>query len=231
MVTLEEAVIARYDKFGERFEILIDPDAAQRIKEGEDSEILQNLVIEKIFKDSNKGERASEEKMQEIFGTVEIEKIAKVIVLEGHIQLTTEQRRKMQDQKRKQIIATISRNAINPQTNAPHPPQRLEIALNEAKVHIDPFKSTDEQVKKIVEKLRPIIPIRMEKIIVAVKLLPQDVGKTYGDVKTFGKITKEEYQKDGSWIGLVEIPAGLQFEFYEKLNERTKGCVETKIIK
>lgn len=231
MVKLEDAVIARYEKHGERFEILIDPDAAQNIKEGKDIDIFQDLVVDKIFKDSNKGERASEEKIQEIFGTLDVEKIAMKIVLDGHIQLTTEQRRKIQEQKRKQIIATIARNAINPQTKTPHPPQRIEMALQEAKIHIDPFKSTDEQVQEIVEKLRPIIPIRMEKIVVAVKLLPQDVGKTYGDIKAFGKITKEEWQKDGVWIGLVEIPAGLQIEFYERLNEKTKGSVETKIIK
>lgn len=231
MVTLEDAVIARFDKFGERFEILIDPDAAQKIKDGEDLDILQSLAIEKVFSDSNKGERASEEKMQEIFGFTEVDKIAKYIINEGHIQLTTEQRRKMQEQKRKQIISIISRNAINPQTKAPHPPQRLELAIDEAKIHIDPFKNTEIQVKEIVDKLRAIIPIRIEKIIIAVRILAQDVGKTYGDVKTFGRITKEEYQKDGSWIGLVEIPAGLQIEFYEKLNERTKGSVETKIVK
>ena len=231
MVTLENSVIARFEKFGERFEILIDPDAAQKIKDGEDIEILQNMVIETIFKDSNKGDRASEEKMQEIFETTEIETIAKKIILEGNIQLTTEQRKKMQEEKKKQIIATIARNAFNPQTKTPHPPQRIEMAMDEAKVHIDPFKNTDEQVKDIIEKLRPLIPIRIEKIVIAVKLLPHDVGKTYGDVKAFGKITKEEYQKDGSWVGLVEIPAGLQVEFYDKLNERTKGNVETKIIK
>jgi ribosome maturation protein SDO1 len=137
----------------------------------------------------------------------------------------------MQENKRKQIIASIVRNAINPQTKTPHPASRIEMALKEAKVQIDPFKPVDVQVQYVLEKLRAIIPIRFETLKVAVKLSGENYGKTYADLTAFGKITKEEWQGDGSWVGVVEIPAGLQSEFFDKLNKRTKGDVETKILK
>jgi ribosome maturation protein SDO1 len=231
MVKVEDAVIARLEIQNENFEILIEPETAQKFKDGEDIPILENLVIDVIFKDSKKGDKASEEKMNKIFGTCDTATIARKILLEGTIQLTTEQRRKMQENKRKQIVASIVRNAINPQTGAPHPAQRIELAMNEAKVHIDPFKPVEAQVQEILGKLKPIIPIRFEKLKVAVKLSGENYGKTYADITGFGKITKEEWQKDGSWIGVVEIPAGLQSEFFDKLNQRTKGDVETKILK
>lgn len=231
MVDLDEAVIARYEIKGEKFEVLIDPNVAAEIREGKEVNIIDNLVIDAVFKDSNKGERASEESLRKVFNTTEIEKIAKEIVLRGEIQLTTEQRRKMQEEKRKQIIAAIARNAINPQTKTPHPPQRIELAMDEAKVSIDPFKPIDVQVQDVVNALRPILPIRFEKVTIAVKLSAEDYGKTFGEIKSFGNITNEEWQKDGSWIGLVEIPAGLQTEFYERLNKKTKGNVETRIVK
>ena len=231
MVDLDEAVIARYEIKGEKFEVLIDPNVAAEIREGKEVNIIDNLVIDAVFKDSNKGERASEESLRKVFNTTEIEKIAKEIVLRGEIQLTTEQRRKMQEEKRKQIIAAIARNAINPQTKTPHPPQRIELAMDEVKVSIDPFKPIDVQVQDVVNALRPILPIRFEKVTIAVKLSAEDYGKTFGEIKSFGNITNEEWQKDGSWIGLVEIPAGLQTEFYERLNKKTKGNVETRIVK
>lgn len=231
MVKLEDAVIARLEIKAENFEILIEPEAAQKFKDGEDVQILESMVIDTIFKDSKKGEKASEETMNKIFGTNDISLIAKKILLEGTIQLTTEQRKKITENKRKQIVAAIVRNAINPQTGAPHPAQRIELAMKEAKIHVDPFKSVDVQVKLVLEKLRPIIPIRFEKLKIAVKLSGENYGKAYGDMTGFGKITKEEWQKDGSWIGVIEIPAGLQSEFFDKLNKRTKGDVETKIIK
>lgn len=231
MVKLEDAVIARLEIQNENFEILIEPESAQKFKNGEDISILESLVIDTIFKDSKKGDKASEEKILKIFGTSDISTVAKRILLDGTIQLTTEQRKQMQENKRKQIVASIVRNAINPQTGAPHPAQRIELAMKEAKVQIDPFKPVDIQVQNILDRLKPIIPIRFEKLKIAVKLSGENYGRTYGDITGFGKITKEEWQKDGSWIGIVEIPAGLQSEFFDKLNKKTKGEVETKIIK
>ena len=231
MVKLEDAVIARLEIENENFEILIEPESAQKFKNGEDISILESLVIDTIFKDSKKGDKASEEKILKIFGTSDISAVAKRILLDGTIQLTTEQRKQMQENKRKQIVASIVRNAINPQTGAPHPAQRIELAMKEAKVQIDPFKPVDIQVQNILDRLKPIIPIRFEKLKIAVKLSGENYGRTYGDITGFGKITKEEWQKDGSWIGVVEIPAGLQSEFFDKLNKKTKGEVETKIIK
>ncbi|UCE73510.1 MAG: ribosome assembly factor SBDS [Methanomassiliicoccales archaeon] len=231
MVKLEDAVIARLEIESETFEILIDPESAQKFKNGEDIGILESLVIDTIFKDSKKGDKASEEKMNKIFSTNDISEVAKRILLEGTIQLTTEQRKQMQENKRKQIVASIVRNAINPQTGAPHPSQRIELAMKEAKVQIDPFKPVDLQVQYVLDKLRAIIPIRFEKVKIAVKLSGENYGRTYGDITSFGKIIREEWQSNGSWIGVVEIPAGLQSEFFDKLNKKTKGEVETKILK
>jgi ribosome maturation protein SDO1 len=231
MVKMEDAVIARLDIESESFEILIDPEIAQKFKEGEEVDLLGSLAIDTIFKDSKKGDKASEEKINKFFGTNDIAEVSKKILLDGTIQLTTEQRKKMQENKRKQIVASIVRNAINPQTKTPHPASRIEMAMKEAKVQIDPFKPVDVQVQHVLEKLRAIIPIRFETLKVAVKLSGDNYGKAYSDLTSFGKITKEEWQKDGSWIGVVEIPAGLQSEFYDKLNKKTKGDVETKILK
>jgi ribosome maturation protein SDO1 len=230
MVSLEEAVTARYDFEGERFEVLVDPDSAQKIRNGEEVDLTEKLAIDTIFKDASKGDRASEEKLNKIFKTNEVLEIALAIIQKGEIQLTTEQRRTLMENKRKQIVDVISRNAINPQTKTPHPPQRIELAMKEAKVNVDPFKSIDSQVKDVLKDLQPILPIRFEKVIIAVKLTAADSAKVYRDLKGFGKLTKEEWQKDGSWIGLVEIPAGMQETFFEVMNNKTKGNIEMKLI-
>jgi ribosome maturation protein SDO1 len=228
---LNDVVIARLDTHGESFEILIEPEAIQEIKDGKEIDILSKMPEEVIFRDAKKGERAPHEDMLKIFETDDMAKIVKEIILQGKVQLTTEQRRKMEEDKLKQIIAMIAREAINPQTGTPHPPQRIEIAMKEAKVHIDPFKSADVQMRTIVDALRPLLPIKFEKMKIAVKLSGEGHGRCYGEIKTFGEIEKEEWQSDGSWVGIVKIPAGLQKEFFERVNEITKGNVETKIIK
>jgi ribosome maturation protein SDO1 len=230
MVSLEDAVTARLDIEGERFEVLVDPDSAQELRSGEDVDLTDKLAIYTIFKDASKGDRASKEKLNKFFETNDELEIAKTIIVKGEIQLTTDQRRRLMENKRKQIIDHISRNAINPQTMTPHPPARLDLALTEAKANIDPFKPIDVQVKEIMKVLTPILPIRFEKLIIAVKLSAADSAKVFRDIKTFGKITKEEWQKDGNWIALVEIPAGMKDDFFEKLNDKTRGNVDFKVV-
>src|SRR2546425_12043376 len=129
----KEYVIARIEKAGEKFEVLVKPDAVQKLRDGKDVNVLDNLAIDEIFRDAHKGSKASEEKMQEFFGTTEAVEVARQIIKKGEIQLTTEQRREMQEGKRRQIVADIAAHAVNPQTNTPHPPQRSAVAVEEAK--------------------------------------------------------------------------------------------------
>jgi ribosome maturation protein SDO1 len=231
LVSLDDAVIARLKKGEEHFEVLVDPYAAADLIDGKEIDIIQILAIDAVFKDSKKGTHASEESIKEKFGTDNIAEVAKQIVLNGDIQLTTEQRHKMQKNKKNRIIETISRNAMDPKTKAPHPRQRIELAMDEAGVHIDPFKPVSEQVKTIIEALRPLIPISMEHVRISVKIPPEHIGKAYGVARNYGTLDREEWQSDGSWIGIIKIPAGMQTDFYDKLNDVTKGNVSTKLLK
>ena len=231
MVSLYEAVIARLRKGEEHFEVLVDPYAAADIIDGKDVNIIQSLAIDAVFKDSKKGTHASEESLQKNFGTSDITEITKQIILKGDIQLTTEQRHKMQKSKRNRIVETIVRNAMDPKTKSPHPRQRIELAMEQAGVHIDPFKPVNEQVKTIIELLRPLIPISMENVRISVKIPAEHIGRAYGTIRTFGTLEREDWQSDGSWIGIIRLPAGMQTDFYDKLNNATKGNISTKILK
>ena len=231
MVDLDEAIVARYESHGESFEILIDPKVVQKMRDGKEVDLIEHMAIDTIFKNAKKGTRAAEEKMQEIFGTTDPIEVAKTIVLKGEVQLTTEQRRIMQENKRKRIVEYIARNAMNPQTGGPHPPARIETAMEEARVHIDPFKPVEAQVPAIMDALRPLIPIRFDKVRMAVRLSGEDYGRCFEDLKGFGKIVREEWQSNGSWIGVVEMPAGMQTDFLEKIGNKTHGEAETKLLK
>jgi ribosome maturation protein SDO1 len=231
LVSLDEAVIARLKKGEEHFEVLVDPYAAADLIDGKEVDVVQSLAVDAVFKDSKKGTHASEESLQKSFGTNNIGEISKQIIIKGDIQLTTEQRHKMQKNKRNRIIETIAKNAMDPKTKAPHPRQRIELAMEQAGVHVDPFKPVSEQVKTIIEVLRPIIPISMENVRISIKISAEHIGKAYGIVRNFGSLEREDWQSDGSWIGIIRLPAGMQTDFYDKINDVTKGNVSTKILK
>ncbi len=230
MVRLEDAVIARMSSHGTTFEVLVDPELALALRTGEEADMRSVLAIDKIFKDSKKGEAASEEMMQKVFGTLDVLKIAEQVIRKGEVQVTTEQRRKMREQRRRQVVALISRRAINPQTGLPHPPARIEGALAKAKVHVDESKSAEEQLPSIVKLLLPIIPLKFETRRIAIKIPASYTAKAHQVVRDFATIKQEQWLNDGSWAAIVEIPAGIQGEFFDKINDLTRGEVETKVL-
>jgi ribosome maturation protein SDO1 len=222
---------ARISVEGERFEILVKPEPALDYKLGRLHGISEILLIDEIYSDASKGTRASTEKLQKRFGSLDALKIAEQILKNGELQLTTDQRRKLVEDKRKQIVAFISRNCIDPRSGAPHPPLRIEQAMDQTRLIIDPFKSPEEQSKLVIEELRILLPLKIEQMRIAIKILPEYTARSYGALKNFGTIGKEEWQSDGSWVGVLEMPAGLYGPFIDKLGKLSQGTIQTKILK
>ena len=230
MVDVDKAVIARLRKEGNVFEILVDCDAALEMKKGKSIGIDDVVATDEIFKDVKKGDKASTSELQKIFGSDDVRKIAEIIVREGEVQLTSKHRAQDREEKKKRIINIIHRNAVDSKTGLPHPPQRIENAMEEAGVHVDENKSAEVQVEEVLKKIRVVIPIKFERREIAVRVPAQYAGQSYGTLKKY-KLIKDEWQNDGSLLAVVEIPAGVQDEFFDELNKISHGEVESKILK
>jgi len=223
--------LVRYAQAGERFEILVDPEKGLAYKRGELGEVSEALVVDTVFVDANKGERASMEKLESVFGTSDPLKIAEVMFEKGTLQLTASQRKAMTEQKLKQIIHIISRSYVDPRSKLPHPPTRIENAMDQIRVSIDPFRDAEDQVKDVVDALRPVLPMSIESVEIAVKIPAEHATRAYGVVKSFGEIKRDEWQSDGSWIAVVVVPAAMQVELLDRLGKATQGNLQTKILK
>jgi ribosome maturation protein SDO1 len=226
----EKYTVARMTKDNEHFEVLVKPQKALDYRMGKIAAITEVLAAETIFSDANKGTKISEENVRKAFGTTDMLKVAEMILKKGTLQLTTEQRRKMIEDKRRQIIDFISRQAVDPKTNLPHPPLRIENAMEQIHYSIDPFKPVEEQAKEIIKQLRMILPLKMEQVAIGVHISAEYSARAYGTIKGFGTIRREEWRADGSWYGVLEMPAGSYAPFLDKLGEITKGSGEAKII-
>lgn len=230
MISLDHAVVARLDSHGERFEILVDPKQAGLVRQGQHVNIEDVVAALNIFGNASKATRASDEALMKVFHTTDFATVAKKIIEKGEIHLTAEQRKQMIEEKRRQVITFIARNAVNPQTGHPHPPTRIEMAMEEVRINIDPFRHLDELVKETVKALRPVLPIRFEELRLAIKIPADYAAKAYGDIAAGSTMEKDEWQKDGSWICVVRIPAGIQGEFYDLINKLSKGEGQVKIL-
>ena len=233
MISLDEAVTARLESHGARFEVLVDPDAALAMKRGEFEGELEDVIAARdVFDNASRGDRPAEEDLEEVFGTTDPMEIIPEVIERGEIQITADQRREMQEQKRKRLVQKITRNAVNPQMDdAPHPPDRIESALEQAGFTVDPMEPVETQVDDALEALRPVIPIRFDEVTIAVQIPAEYAGSAQAQVRQFGDLEREEWQADGSWVGVMTFPAGMQNEFYDLVNEHTSGEAETRMIK
>ena len=216
---------------GEHYEILVNPDSALSYKQGRNVEPSAVIVTDEVFSDARKGLRASSEKLKLHFGTDDHAKAALEVLRRGELNLTQEQRKKLTDEKRKAIIAAISKNYVDPRTLLPHPPMRIDQAMQEARVIVDPFQDPNEQMKAVVESLRTILPLKSEKIRLQVKVAAQYTGQAIGVLKNYGEIIKEDWLADGTLSAIVEIPAGGQPGLLDRLGSTTKGAAQVTVVK
>jgi ribosome maturation protein SDO1 len=231
MVNVDSAQIVKLKSHGHSFEILADANLALSVKQGNDADMLAVVAVPKVFSDAKKGEVASPNAMKEAFGTDDALEVAKIIIRKGDLPLTTEYKHQLREKKYRQIIELIHRNAVDPQTHKPHPPQRIENALNEAKFHANEFDEVQKQMQEALKSIRPILPIKFEIKEIAVKIPSDYAAKSYPIIQQFGKKLREDWQSDGSYVAVVEIPGGLEEDFHNKLNALCHGNVESKILK
>ena len=228
---MTEVTVVRYSYEGEKFEILVKPDPALDYKLGKKKDISAVLVSDEIYTDSGKGTKPSAEKLLKAFKTEDPIEIAQKILQKGDLNLTTDQRRKMVDEKKRQLVEFISKTYVDPRSHLPHPPLRIEQAMKDARVSVDPQKNIDEQVKDIVEKLRSIIPLKSENLTLEITIPAQFASQSYAVLKSVGSLKKEEWQNNGSLKAILEIPAGARPNVIDRLGSITKGSATVEVMK
>lgn len=217
----EDSIKVRY-KGDNEFEILVNPEEAFKFKNGEIEDFGKVLFVREIFKDAGAAERASASDIKDEFGTENILEAAEKLFEKGSMQLTTDQKNKKREEKKKRVISMIARRAMNPKTNSPHPPQRIKNALKEAGVHFDALKSAEEQFEDAVKAIRPIIPISLEEKEFAVKIPNNYAGKCYGKIKTQANIMNEEWGDEG-FMAKCKMPAGAKSQLESEIQKICHG--------
>lgn len=218
--------VARVKKEGKHYEILVDEQEALKVKKGEGN-INQAVMTDAIFYNIKSGEHASDNDLEKNFGTNNPTEVAEKIIKQGEVVRTTDSLKGEQDQKYKQVVDFLVKNATSPD-GKPYTPDRISKALSEAHVNIK-NKSIESQLTEITDQLSKILPIKIETKKVKLRIPAQYTGKAYSTVKEY--ITKEEWQNNGDLECIVEVPSGLIMDFYDKINNDTHGSILSEDIK
>ena len=220
MVSLDDAVLARLEKGGSRYEILVDPELVDEWKKDHTSVSLDDLLAtDEIWNDARSGDRPTTDALESVFGSTDLLVCVEKILIEGNIQLTTVQRKNLIAEKRTKIIHQIATTATDPRTKLPHPKTRIELALDEIKFSIDPFLSLERQVQDAIKQLKPVIPLAFITVRLAFKVPGSDYGGVHRLLRE--SIKKEEWLSDGSWVCVVEAPGGMKNELISQVAQRS----------
>jgi ribosome maturation protein SDO1 len=162
------------------------------------------------------------------FGSTDVFACATRIIQKGEIVLPKDFRDEQQDNKRKQVVDFLVKNASDARSGRPFTPQVIENALNSSGASID-NKPVDQQISKIIEALKPILPIKIETKKIKITLPAIYTGKAYGLFNEYKE--KEDWLNNGDLQVTINLPVGLQMDFYDKLNAITHGAALSQEVK
>ena len=210
------------------FETMVDLDCAMKLKKGIAVNIADVIRDNFVYTDLKKGMRAGKAELELSFGTTELATIVDRIVKKGMIEVTQEFRDEALENRKKQLVDFLSRNAINAQSGRPYTPEMIESALKQSGVKIENVP-VEKQLGKILEGLKRVIPIKIETKKLRIRIPAEFTGRIYGLLQENKE--KEEWLSDGSLEVILNIPVGLQSDFYDKLNSITHGAAITSEVK
>lgn len=220
--------LARIKINNKHFEIMVDLDLALKLRKGENISIQNVLLANDIFTNSQNGSKASSGDLTAAFGTADLNAVATRIVQKGDIQLPKDYRDEQQENKKKQVIDFFVKNAVDARNGRPFTPQTISNALDQAGVNITNIP-IEQQISGITESLKTILPLKVETKKIAITIPAVHTGKAYGIFNQYKE--KEDWLSNGDLKVTINIPVGLQMEFYDKLNAITHGSAISQEIK
>ena len=218
-------VTARYKTKEKNFEIHVNLDEALKVKSGK-GDITAALDCNSVYYDVDKGNHVSQADLNEAFGTTDLYEVAKQIIVKGEVQKTQEFRDAEREAKEKQVINLILRNAFD-QNGRPYTEERIKRAIGEIHFNFDK-RPAEQQMPELVEKLKTVIPIKIETKRIRLTIPAIYTGHAYGLLKDYKE--SEEWLANGNLQAIINIPAGMQIDFYDKLNSLTHGAAQSEEI-
>lgn len=218
-------VEARLKAKGKQYEISVDVDEALKVKKGE-GDVSRALNSNAVYYDIRKGNLASDSDLKDAFGTTDLLTIAKKIMESGEIQKPQEYRDAEREERIRQVVNLILRNAVD-QHGRPFTEDRLRKYIDDIHFSFDK-RPAEVQMVELVHKLKEVIPIKIEMKKIRLVIPARFTGQVYGMVQD--KKESEEWLSNGDLQIVVNIPAGMQLDFYEKINGATHGAVQSEEI-
>lgn len=221
-------IIVKYQKAKKSYEILVNHGMVEKYRESISHKnrtsinIDQVVVADEVFKNSTKGTRYTNNELQEAFGTTDVKECIKHILLNGEVQLTTDDRKKKIEERRKQVVYNLHSFFIDPKTLKPHPVTHIENALNEIKFKVDMKESVEKQSLRARKELLGKLTLKKNLMEGQITIPLKYIGQCYNPINGLSTIDKENYGAKHYTAHLSLTPSAYD-QLSQKINTITKG--------
>jgi len=219
-------VEARIKVKGKQFEISVDLDEALKVRAGSGN-VSAALNSPAIYTDARKGNAASKDELNYAFDTNDVYVIAEMIMKKGEIQKNQEFRDAERDKRVKQVVDLVLRNAVD-QHGRPYTEERIRRAIDEVHFNFD-NRPAEQQMNELVPKLASVIPIKIETKRIKLIIPARFSAQVYGLLKDYKE--NEEWLSNGDLQAIMNLPSGMQIDFYDKINSITHGAIISEEVK
>jgi ribosome maturation protein SDO1 len=139
-------------------------------------------------------------------------------------------RRKLLEEKRKAIMALISRVSIDPQTNTPIPLLRVEQAFDKISIPVDPSKEPIDQLKPIIKEMKRILSIKVKEAEIEVEFPPDLIAHVRGYLESVGEMVLQPRKKGDFLTMTVKVPEATRTDIVQKVAKRFGEKVKVTLV-
>eukprot|EP01080_Neovahlkampfia_damariscottae_P001491 gene1491-12108_t len=220
--------VVKYKKNKCNFEVLVKPQTVLKYKNGK-LQVDDVIYSETVFTNAQKGDKAKIEDLKIEFGEKSEKEYVIEIINEGEYQLSTQERKELQEKKKKEIMNYIHKYYTDPRTKKPHPFTRIETAFPLIKYNVDIWEATEKQAAIVVKKFIDIqLPMSKDEVEAVIKLKHQFIGSAMAIVKKYTTVRRENYDGQGVTLEVTMIPGDYDI-LLKELNTNTKGEYEFNV--
>ncbi|ETV92665.1 SBDS family rRNA metabolism protein [Aphanomyces invadans] len=174
---LTNVAIVRLKKGGCRFEVACYKNKVVNWRNRVETQLDEVLQSHDVFVNVSKGKRATADDMRKVFGTDDVDEVAKLIIDQGELQVSDGERAAFNQSLFQEIATIVVEKCVNPESNRPYPFSVIERVMKEIHYSLIPNRSAKQQALDVIGKLQDHMPITRAKMKVQVSVPAKD-GKS-----------------------------------------------------
>jgi len=152
--TLTNISVVRLKKGGKRFELACYPNKVDEWRRGIEKDINEVLQTREIFENVARGVLSNAIDWDNSFDTEDIDKVIKIILDNGEIQVTELERKQNYDKMFKDIATVVCTKCINPENGESIPMSMVESAMRTIHYSVKVDKSAKQQALDVIKNYK-----------------------------------------------------------------------------